>query len=143
VKVAGLVRLTNLFGPVCFTKSPDTNYERRYTNDEIRYTNKGERRDSLRGSPSACRTMLCRFASGGFSSLMGILGLWVFRNILCVMRKQKRVKDGIRTRDPRNHNPMLYPTELLSPLRFPILHSLSIICKFPCFLLYSCFGEVI
>ena len=31
----------------------------------------------------------------------------------------KRVKDGIRTRDPWNHNPMLYPTELLSPLRFP------------------------
>jgi hypothetical protein len=30
-----------------------------------------------------------------------------------------RVKDGIRTRDPWNHNPMLYPTELLSPLRFP------------------------
>jgi hypothetical protein len=26
-----------------------------------------------------------------------------------------RVKDGIRTRDPRNHNPMLYPTELLPP----------------------------
>jgi hypothetical protein len=27
-------------------------------------------------------------ASGGFSSLMGILGLWVFRNILRVMKKQ-------------------------------------------------------
>ena len=26
-----------------------------------------------------------------------------------------RVKDGIRTRDPWNHNPVLYPTELLSP----------------------------
>ena len=26
-----------------------------------------------------------------------------------------RVKDGIRTRDPWNHNPMLYPTELLPP----------------------------
>lgn len=32
-------------------------------------------------------------------------------------RLQKRVKDGIRTRDPWNHNPMLYPTELLSPLK--------------------------
>ncbi len=27
----------------------------------------------------------------------------------------KRVKDGIRTRDPWNHNPVLSPTELLSP----------------------------
>ena len=25
------------------------------------------------------------------------------------------VSDGIRTRDPRDHNPMLYPTELRSP----------------------------
>jgi hypothetical protein len=27
------------------------------------------------------------------------------------------VKDGIRTRDPWNHNPVLLPTELLSPLK--------------------------
>ena len=47
------------------------------------------------------------------------------------LKALQRVKDGIRTRDPRNHNPMLYPTELLSPLRLTILHSLSIICKFP------------
>ena len=41
-----------------------------------------------------------------------------------VLQARNRVKDGIRTRDPRNHNPMLYPTELLSPGRFIIFYFL-------------------
>lgn len=31
------------------------------------------------------------------------------------MADSQRVKDGIRTRDPQNHNLVLYPAELLSP----------------------------
>ena len=39
---------------------------------------------------------------------------------------EKRVKDGIRTRDPWNHNPVLLPTELLSPRITPGRTDLSV-----------------
>jgi hypothetical protein len=55
-------------------------------------------------------------------------GLSALNQKSSIINKQ-RVREGIRTLDPRNHNPMLYPTELLSPAQFVILYLLFIICN--------------
>jgi hypothetical protein len=46
----------------------------------------------------------------------------VFCILTIVFFLLKRVKEGIRTPDPWNHNPMLYPTELLPPEKLEVYY---------------------
>ena len=112
---------------------------------DLRYATKGERRYS-RSEARLWRVEPCSAAS----RQAGSHPLWVllaggFLKHSARYEEAKRVRDGIRTRDPRNHNPMLYPTELHSPLQPIILHSLSIICKVRCLKgnlsVFACLGE--